>query len=62
MHILLGRLHRLSLTLGDSYNSTSMANFQALVKRVHPGLFIHSVYIDKNQNEDRRAGFVRLFF
>jgi palmitoyl-protein thioesterase len=47
---------------GDSYNSTGMAKFQALVKQVHPGIFVHSVYIDENQDSDRRAGFVRLSF
>ena len=48
--------------LGDSYNSTGMANFQSMVKQVHPGMFVHSVYIHENQESDKRAGFVcRLF-
>jgi palmitoyl-protein thioesterase len=55
----LDRLHWSNSTLGDSYNSTGMAEFQALVSQVHPGIFLHSVYIDENQDNDRKAGFVR---
>jgi len=62
IHILLERLHWFNSPLGDSYNSTGMAQFQALVKEIHPGIFVHSVYIDKNQDNDRKAGFVRLLF
>jgi len=34
-----------------------MAKFQDLVKQVHPGIFVHSVYIDKDLDSDRKAGF-----
>lgn len=47
--------------LGDSYNSTGMANFQSLVKQVHPGMFVHSVYLHESQESDKKAGFVRSF-
>ena len=30
-----------------------------LVKEMHPGLFIHSVYLEEEQDADRKAGFVR---
>lgn len=47
---------------GDSYNSTGMAQFQELVKDIHPGIFVHSVYIDEDLDNDRRAGFVSIEF
>ena len=37
-----------------------MVEFQNLIKSVHPGIFIHSVYIDPDLKEDQRASFVRL--
>lgn len=37
-----------------------MLEFQNLIKSVHPGIFIHSVYIDLDLKEDQRASFVRL--
>jgi palmitoyl-protein thioesterase len=61
----LGLLIGLELELtdftGDSYNSTGMLEFQELVKQVHPGIFVYSVYIDKDLENDRRAGFVSYF-
>lgn len=36
-----------------------MLDFMQLIKQVHPGIFIHSVYIDKDLGEDKKAGFVR---
>jgi len=45
---------------GDSYNSTGMAEFQDAIKAIHPGIFVHSVYIDKDLDNDRKAGFVRI--
>jgi len=47
---------------GDSYNSTGMAEFQDAIKAIHPGIFVHSVYIDKDLDNDRKAGFVRIKF
>ncbi|KAI0371106.1 alpha/beta-hydrolase [Pilatotrama ljubarskyi] len=43
--------------LGDSYASPGMLNFISLVKEMHPGIFVHSVYLDENLEEDERAGF-----
>ncbi|KAI0321188.1 Alpha/Beta hydrolase protein [Amylostereum chailletii] len=43
--------------LGDSYASEGMVEFMSLIQDIPPGLFIHSVYIDEDNNEDRRAGF-----
>lgn len=45
--------------LGDTYASTGMNEFGNLIKGIHPGIFIHSIYIDEDVKEDQRAGFVR---
>ncbi|CAL1707869.1 unnamed protein product [Somion occarium] len=42
--------------LGDSYGSPGMLEFIQLVKDMHPGLFVHSVYIEENLKEDQKAG------
>ncbi|KAG9040538.1 hypothetical protein FS837_000502, partial [Tulasnella sp. UAMH 9824] len=34
-----------------------MDNFVDLIKGIHPGIFVHSVYISENQDEDKKAGF-----
>jgi len=56
--LLIGLELGLTDSTGDSYNSTGMLEFQELVKQVHPGIFVHSVYIDRDLENDRRAGFV----
>ncbi|KAH7926689.1 alpha/beta-hydrolase [Leucogyrophana mollusca] len=43
--------------LGDTYDSPGMLQFQSEVKKMHPGIFVHSVYIDQNPKADQRAGF-----
>ncbi|KAH6914175.1 palmitoyl-protein thioesterase [Coprinopsis sp. MPI-PUGE-AT-0042] len=43
--------------LGDSHSSPGMVEFGDMIKEVHPGIFIHSVYIDKDLDADRKAGF-----
>ncbi|KAI0356367.1 alpha/beta-hydrolase, partial [Trametes cingulata] len=43
--------------LGDSYASPGMLEFMALIKDMHQGIFIHSVYLNENLEEDERAGF-----
>ncbi len=35
-----------------------MLEFSNLVKGVHPGIFVHSIYIEENLDSDQRAGFV----
>ena len=45
--------------LGDSYASPGMLEFMQLIKDMHPGIYIHSVYLREDLEEDRRAGFVR---
>lgn len=47
--------------LGDSYASPGMLQFMSLIKEMHPGIFIHSVYLNESLKEDERAGFVRVF-
>jgi len=43
--------------LGDSHSSPGMLEFANLVKGVHPGIFVHSIYIEENLDSDQRAGF-----
>ncbi|KAJ7209623.1 palmitoyl-protein thioesterase [Mycena pura] len=43
--------------LGDSANSPGMLQFADEIKTVHPGIFVHSVYIDEDLNKDKQAGF-----
>ncbi|KAJ7874705.1 Alpha/Beta hydrolase protein [Mycena olivaceomarginata] len=43
--------------LGDSANAPGMLRFAEEIKTVHPGIFVHSIYIDEDLDEDRRAGF-----
>ncbi|KAJ6558542.1 palmitoyl-protein thioesterase [Mycena vulgaris] len=43
--------------LGDSANAPGMLRFAEEIKSVHPGIFIHSIYIDEDLDKDRRAGF-----
>lgn len=47
------------LVPGDSYASPAMVEFGELIAEMHPGIFIHSVYIEEDQEQDRRATFVR---
>ncbi|KZT00467.1 alpha/beta-hydrolase [Laetiporus sulphureus 93-53] len=41
--------------LGDSYASPGILEFIARVKDMHPGIFVHSIYVDQNPEEDTRA-------
>ncbi|KAH7915205.1 Alpha/Beta hydrolase protein [Hygrophoropsis aurantiaca] len=43
--------------LGDTYASPGMVQFQSEVKKMHPGIFVHSIYIDEDAKKDQRAGF-----
>ncbi|KAF8904388.1 palmitoyl-protein thioesterase [Gymnopilus junonius] len=43
--------------LGDSHSSPGMLQFVSMVQKVHPGMFVHSVYIDEDLGKDRQAGF-----
>ena len=36
-----------------------MVEFGKLIEEIHPGIFIHSVYIEEELDQDRKAGFVR---
>jgi palmitoyl-protein thioesterase len=45
--------------LGDSHSSPGMLQFMDMIRDVHPGIFIHSVYIEEDLEKDRRASFVR---
>ncbi|KAJ7072548.1 Alpha/Beta hydrolase protein [Mycena amicta] len=43
--------------LGDSATAPGMIQFAEEIKQVHPGIFVHAIYIEEGLNEDRRAGF-----
>jgi len=43
--------------LGDTYDSSGLVKFQSAIEKMHPGIFIHSVYIDPDPKEDKRATF-----
>ncbi|KAH9924873.1 Alpha/Beta hydrolase protein [Fomitopsis serialis] len=43
--------------LGDSYNSPGILEFIARVKTIHPGIFVHSIYLADALDDDRRATF-----
>ncbi|KAJ2931262.1 hypothetical protein H1R20_g5876, partial [Candolleomyces eurysporus] len=44
--------------LGDSHSSPGMLEFVSMIKDVHPGIFVHSVYIHEDLDDDRKAGFL----
>ena len=48
--------------LGDSHASPGMLEFQQAIKQIHPGIFIHSVYIHDDLGADRNAAIVRPLF
>lgn len=37
-----------------------MLEFMSLVRKIHPGLFIHSIYVEEDLEKDQRAGWVGL--
>jgi palmitoyl-protein thioesterase len=39
-----------------------MLEFMELIKEIHPGIFIHSVFILEDLNKDKEAGFVRQLY
>ncbi|CAA7259229.1 unnamed protein product [Cyclocybe aegerita] len=43
--------------LGDSHSSPGMLQFKSLIEEMHPGIFVHSVYIEDDLDKDRQAGF-----
>ena len=45
--------------LGDTYDSPGILKLQSYIEEMHPGISIHSVYIDPDPKEDKRATFVR---
>jgi hypothetical protein len=48
-----------SFITGDSHSSAGMLEFVSMIKGVHPGIFVHSIYIEEDLSADQRAGFVR---
>ncbi|KDQ57664.1 hypothetical protein JAAARDRAFT_178024 [Jaapia argillacea MUCL 33604] len=44
--------------LGDSHSSPGMLQFVSMIKDIHPGIFVHSVYIEEELDADRKAGWL----
>jgi hypothetical protein len=44
---------------GDSYDSSGILKFQSAIEEMHPGIFIHSVYVDPDTKKDMHATMVR---
>ncbi|KAF8588709.1 alpha/beta-hydrolase [Ramaria rubella] len=42
--------------LGDSHSSPGMLQFMSLIREIHPGLHIHSIYVEKDLEKDQKAG------
>ena len=38
---------------------TGILKFQSAIEEMHPGIFIHSVYVDEDSKKDMHATFVR---
>jgi hypothetical protein len=49
-----------TISLGDSYNSPAMLEFISLVKDMHEGIFVHSVFINDELDKDRQASLVSI--
>lgn len=45
---------------GDSHSSPGMLDFAARIKEIHPGIFIHSIFIEEDLGKDRQSGFVSM--
>ncbi|KAG8753540.1 hypothetical protein FRC12_011503 [Ceratobasidium sp. 428] len=45
--------------LGDSAHSEGMDEFAELIKEVHPGIFVYSISLSDDQNDDKKAGWVQ---
>ncbi|KAJ6495588.1 palmitoyl-protein thioesterase [Mycena vitilis] len=43
--------------LGDSAMAPGMLQFAEEIKTVHPGIFVHSIYVEDDLDKDRQAGF-----
>ena len=47
--------------LGDSAHSAGMLEFAELCRGVHPGMFVHNIYVEEDLEKDQKAGFVSRF-
>jgi len=47
---------------GDSYDSPGILKFQSAVEEIHPGIYIHSIYVDPDSKSDQQATIVRSEF
>ena len=47
--------------MGDTYDAPGILEFVQEVKDMHPGIFVHSIYLKEDSGEDRKAGYVSTF-
>ena len=47
--------------MGDTYDAPGILEFVQEVKDMHPGIFVHSIYLKEDSGEDRKAGYVSMF-
>lgn len=45
--------------MGDSYNAPGMLEVIDEIKNMHPGIFVHSVHLAEETDDDRKAAYVR---
>jgi len=43
--------------MGDTYDAPGMLEFGESIKDIHPGIFIHSIHIHEDSQEDKKAGY-----
>lgn len=43
---------------GDTYSGEGIIQFMKLIEEIHPGIFIHSISVAKDPDDDRKAGWV----
>lgn len=39
-----------------------MLDFAARIKEIHPGIYVHSIFIEEDLGKDRQAGFVSGYY
>lgn len=47
---------------GDTYNSTGIVNLISEIQDAFPGITAYSVYIEEDEDKDRKASWVRILY
>ena len=48
--------------MGDNYDAPGILEFIQAIKDIHPGIFVHSIFLKEASDEDRKATYVRSSF